>query len=64
MLVFIVLGVSHVKSQESSYEESLSSAKANNPLPRFRVWILLNCIGQIMVLLQAVVFEVNDCRFS
>lgn len=45
-------------------EDNLPQYEQNNPLPRFRWWISLNCICQAMVLVQSIVFEVNSCTFS
>ena len=45
-------------------DDNLPQHEQNNPLPRFRLWIALNCICQAMVLLQSIIFEVNNCEFS
>jgi hypothetical protein len=63
-LLFLFLGINHIRWQEEKRDENLAEDEQNNPLPRFRVWIALNCLGQVMVLTQAIIFQANDCVFS
>lgn len=63
-LLFIVLGVSHIKWQEENLDQSLPSNYQNNPLPRFKIWLVVNFVGQFMVLIQATIYEINHCKFS
>ncbi len=36
----------------------------NNPLPRFRCWVICNVIGQVIVLIETIILKVKNCRFS
>lgn len=33
-------------------------------MPRFKLWILFNCIGQLFVLAESILFEANHCVYS
>lgn len=62
-VIFISLGWKFHAQESSKYDLSIHGAH-NNPLPRFRIWIILNCLGQFLVLIESIVFEVNSCRFT
>lgn len=42
----------------------MADGMQNNPLPRFRCWILTNFIGQVLILVESIIFQVKECRFS
>ena len=35
-----------------------------NPLPQFQGWVALNFVGEVMMLIQSVIFQLNDCQFA
>ena len=63
-IAFLMIGIKHSKEQEERLDLSLSKDKLRNPLPKFHCWILSNFIGQIMVLIESIIFQVNSCQFS
>lgn len=58
-LAFVVLGVVHSREQEQRIDLSLAHNKMRNPLPKFQCWIICNFLGQIMVLIESILFQVN-----
>ena len=63
-LLFLVIAVKHKNYQEQRLDLSLSKDKQSNPLPRFQLWVAANFLGQVMVLVESVIFQLNNCQFA
>ena len=63
-LLFLGIAVKHKNYQEQRLDLSLSKDKQSNPLPRFQLWVAANFLGQVMVLVESVIFQLNNCQFA
>lgn len=67
--IFITMGYKFIKNQEERIR-AVMNAKDNqsdnvevgrNPLPAFKIWIGINCAGQVTSLLETIIFAANGC---
>ena len=63
-LLFLGIAAKHKNYQEQRLDLNLSKDKQNNPLPRFQLWVAVNFLGQVMVLIESVIFQLNNCQFA
>ena len=60
-ILFVFLGMKHSKYQEQRLDLTMSEDKMRNPLPRFQCWVGVNFMGQVMVLIESIIFQLNNC---